>query len=78
MEINKEEASFIIETITLWLDAVQEPINKPEAFFIIEAITLWLNTVQEVVDFIEDRQQLRTLLQKCKCAKALLAKLKEV
>ena len=53
-------------------------INKEEAAFIIEAITLWLNTVQEVVDVIEDRQQLCNLLQKCKDARILLHKLKEV
>lgn len=53
-------------------------INKEEATFIIEAITLWVNTVFEVADVIEDRQQLCTLLQKCKYAKILLNKLKEV
>ena len=53
-------------------------INKEEAAFMIDAINLWVNTVFEVADVIEDRQQLWVLLQKCKFAKALLAKLKEV
>lgn len=53
-------------------------INKEEAAFMIEAITLWVNTVFEVADVIEDKQQICTLLQRCKYAKALLNKLKEV
>lgn len=53
-------------------------INKEEAAFIIEAITLWVNTVFEVADVVEDRQQLWDLLQRCKYAKTLLNKLKEV
>ena len=53
-------------------------INKEEAAFIIGAINLWVNTVFEVADVVEDKQQICTLLQKCKCAKTLLNKLKEV
>lgn len=53
-------------------------INKEEATFIIEAITLWVNTVFEVIDIVEDKQQICTLLQRCKYAKILLNKLKEV
>lgn len=53
-------------------------INKADVTFMIETITLWLNTVQEVIDVIEDRQQLCDLLQKCKDARILLHKLKEV
>lgn len=53
-------------------------INKEEAAFMIDAINLWVNTVFEVADVVEDRQQLCTLLQKCKYAKTLLNKLKEV
>ena len=53
-------------------------INKEEAAFMIDAINLWVNTVFEVADVIEDRHQLCTLLQKCKYAKILLNKLKEV
>lgn len=53
-------------------------INKEEAAFMIDAITLWVNTVFEVIDIVEDKQQTWDLLQKCKYAKTLLNKLKEV
>lgn len=53
-------------------------INKEEAAFMIDAINLWVNTVFEIADVVEDRQQLWVLLQKCKYAKILLNKLKEV
>ena len=53
-------------------------INKEEAAFMIDAINLWVNTVFEVIDIVEDKQQICTLLQKCKYAKTLLNKLKEV
>mgnify|MGYP001772055309 CR=1 FL=1 len=53
-------------------------INKEEAAFMIGAINLWVNTVFEVIDIVEDKQQICTLLQRCKYAKTLLNKLKEV
>lgn len=53
-------------------------INKEEAAFMIGAINLWVNTVLEVADVVEDKQQICALLQKCKYAKILLNKLKEV
>lgn len=53
-------------------------INKEEAAFMIGAINLWVNTVFKVADVVEDKQQICTLLQRCKYAKTLLNKLKEV